>query len=566
MDTTPIINDVNGKQENTLIENIELIVEALQKEGWGADFLTKHQTTLQNIGSKNNLSQIEAFFFAVFINNYYNNRMDIKDLSSVLNCKPIKILNYKDVINALIQKYLIRMHKTAGDPFFSISKEVISSVVNNTTYIHPSPVKKTIYDFFNAINQLFCERLLSEISYEQLEIEISKLVNNNSHLVFIKKLSLYSLFLEESNEILFIYMCHALVNEEEESVSMRDLNNIFGKMSFPYVKSTLKNQSHPLFKCNLIENEYDESFMDSNNYCLTNRAKKEFLSDFTIKQHTKTTNNTLLTYRKIVFKELYYNEIEEKQIQTIKQSLEPARLKAIQKRLVAQSMRKGINILFYGDSGTGKTETALQIAKQCKRDIMHIDISEMRSCWYGESEKKVKNVFNEYQNLIKTTKNIPILLFNEADAIISKRKENVKWSVDQTENTMQNIILEEMENSEGIIIATTNLINNIDSAFERRFLFKVNFEKPCLEAKIHIWNSFLQNCSSSKAFTKLTENDIVSIAENYHFSGGQIENIIRKASIGWIINNKFISKSYIEQLCNEELWVLKNTKKSIGFK
>ncbi len=78
------------------------------------------------------------------------------------------------------------------------------------------------------------------------------------------------------------------------------------------------------------------------------------------------------------------------------------------------------------------------------------------------------------------------LLFNEADGVFGKRKDNPSSNVTQTEIAIQNIILEEMEKLDGILFATTNLTDNLDKAFERRFLFKIRFDKPTLEAKTNI--------------------------------------------------------------------------------
>ena len=84
---------------------------------------------------------------------------------------------------------------------------------------------------------------------------------------------------------------------------------------------------------------------------------------------------------------------------------------------------------------------------------MMVDISETKSMWYGESEKRIKKIFDTYRGYLKTCDIAPILLFNEADAVIGKRKEAGQGSIDQTENAIQNILLQEMENLEGIMIA-----------------------------------------------------------------------------------------------------------------
>src|SRR5690606_29460031 len=90
----------------------------------------------------------------------------------------------------------------------------------------------------------------------------------------------------------------------------------------------------------------------------------------------------------------------------------------------------------------------------------------------------------------------PILFFNEADALISKRKDVGISATGETENRIQNILLEELENFRGILIATTNLVNNLDSAFDRRFLFKVEFQQPDLEVRSKIWKQKLPHLSS----------------------------------------------------------------------
>ena len=120
----------------------------------------------------------------------------------------------------------------------------------------------------------------------------------------------------------------------------------------------------------------------------------------------------------------------------------------------------------------------------------------------------------------------PILLFNEADAIIGKRKNGAESSVDKMENSIQNIILQEMETLDGIMIATTNLEENFDSAFERRFLYKIKFDKPDAAVRQKIWQQMIP---------ELTDNDAKQLASTFDFSGGQIENIARKHSINMVL-------------------------------
>jgi SpoVK/Ycf46/Vps4 family AAA+-type ATPase len=106
--------------------------------------------------------------------------------------------------------------------------------------------------------------------------------------------------------------------------------------------------------------------------------------------------------------------------------------------------------LLYGGPGTGKTASVKQIARTTGRAILMVDIAKIQSKWVGESEKNLSKVFEEYRNGKKAFANDPILLFNEADAILGKRF-SVKSSVDKSYNAMQNILLQELEDFEGIL-------------------------------------------------------------------------------------------------------------------
>ena len=152
----------------------------------------------------------------------------------------------------------------------------------------------------------------------------------------------------------------------------------------------------------------------------------------------------------------------------------------------------------------------------------------------------------------------PILLFNEADAVIGKRKEFGSGSraIDQTENTIQNIILSEMETLSDILIATTNLINNMDSAFERRFLYKVTFDRPSVESRKGIWNVLLPD---------LPEKEADELSGKFDLSGGQIENIARKIEVDSIINGGGLAKDTLMHYCKDEVYNSFNTSKRIGF-
>ncbi|MCH8535274.1 MAG: ATP-binding protein [Flavobacteriaceae bacterium] len=212
--------------------------------------------------------------------------------------------------------------------------------------------------------------------------------------------------------------------------------------------------------------------------------------------------------------------------------------------------------MLHGFPGTGKTESVLQIAKVTNRNIMKVDISSSRSVWYGESEKIIKRIFSDYKSFAKKQQKTPILFINEADAILSKRKTGTSSNIVDTENRIQNILLEEIENFKGILIITTNMANNLDTAFERRFLFKIELKRPSIIAKFEIWKSKMPS---------LTFEKVELLAKEFNFSGGQIDNIARKNEIHEIIHGTKVNLKTLIKFCEEETLGRQTSKTLIGF-
>ena len=268
-------------------------------------------------------------------------------------------------------------------------------------------------------------------------------------------------------------------------------------------------------------------------------------------------NKNLIQFNTIKPKDMYYNERETEAIKNLISLLDEENYRKIQKRLDEKSMRNGFTCLFTGAPGTGKTETAYQIARQTGRDIMAVDIAGTKSMWFGESEKKIKEIFSTYREAVNNSEIVPILLFNEADGIISKRLElnSSSRAVDRAENGIQNIILQEIENLSGILIATTNLTQNIDSAFERRFLYKISFDRPGIDSRKGIWNTMLP---------ELPEELITDLSGKFDLSGGQIENIARKVNVDEILTG-CVPLATLIRYCNDEIKGKFNAIKRIGF-
>ncbi len=225
--------------------------------------------------------------------------------------------------------------------------------------------------------------------------------------------------------------------------------------------------------------------------------------------------------------------------------------------------RKDIDakIIFYGVAGTGKTMTAISLAKTLKRPLLSFDCSKILSMYIGESEKNVRKIFDDFKRLSREAKVEPILLLNEADQFLSSRTEGVGSSADKMHNQMQNIFLEQIEKFNGILIATTNLLDNIDKAFSRRFNYKIEFQKPKIEQRVRLWQIMLpENADYEENFT-------IDELAKYELTGGQINLIIKNTAYRVAVREEslFTMRDFLEEI-EKELGSSFDRDISMGFK
>jgi SpoVK/Ycf46/Vps4 family AAA+-type ATPase len=253
--------------------------------------------------------------------------------------------------------------------------------------------------------------------------------------------------------------------------------------------------------------------------------------------------------------DLYFNPDFAKRIDRMSTILMPQKFADFQASFPKNAKMKGLTLLFHGGPGSGKTETVLQLCRKTKRPLMKIEVTDFQSKWVGESERKLKQIFTDYKTACERMEVAPILFLNECDQIIGKRV-GIRNSVDQMNNALQNILLEQLEQFQGIMIGTTNLTKNLDPAYDRRFLFKIKIGAPEQLQRQTIWQSKLQF---------LSEQDCVSLAE-LSLTGGQIDNISRKCEINQVLTGTYPTLTEIEKHCEEEHSMAAKTAKTIGFR
>jgi SpoVK/Ycf46/Vps4 family AAA+-type ATPase len=227
-----------------------------------------------------------------------------------------------------------------------------------------------------------------------------------------------------------------------------------------------------------------------------------------------------------------------------------------------KNKKKGIDarIIFYGNAGTGKTITALALAKSLKKQVLSFDCSKILSMYVGESEKNVRKIFDNYKDLSLKTKSEPILLLNEADQFLSNRVTGQISGSDKMHNQMQNIFLEQIEKFDGILVATTNLLDSIDKAFSRRFNYKIEFVKPNEIQRLQLWKKLMP-----KELPLENNFDNLKLA-TYKLTGGQIELIIKNTAYKVAVMSEPIFKleDFISQIEKEKKSMFDKEKK-VGF-
>lgn len=227
-----------------------------------------------------------------------------------------------------------------------------------------------------------------------------------------------------------------------------------------------------------------------------------------------------------------------------------------------ESNKQGAVLLLYGAPGTGKTFTAGAIANELHRDLVTLNVPELRNKYYGETEKLIKKAFCEMRELATKEENAPVFLLNEADQLIHERIANTS-TCSTIENSIQSIILEELETFPGFLILTTNLESNLDEAFFRRFDLKFRFGLPDLESRRKLWKMYLR-----KEIPGSADIDLETLAHNYHFSGAQIALVVQNACIEAISRMGKSRRLGLHDLLKyadlEQPWA-SNVRKSIGF-
>lgn len=546
-----------GRKKMDILSALDKIVDAARNSELSGEFYKSCSKQIKYVCGKLDITKEQCVLLSIFIERSWDDKITMGELADYVGCRTTHILRYSSDIDVLVERDYIRRSHSRGKISFHVPSGVLDAFKNNQPVPSRSVENLTLADFFNRIADIFDMVDEDEMECSTAEKRIDELMKGNRHLSFVEKVNgKYGL---EGNDLLVLLIfCHLFITNNDDRIGIHDLEFMFTRWIIRHIRSEMTSGCSTLQEKKLVEWSSDGDFADRESFRLTMNAKRELLDELNLPSLTeKRVSRGMVKATEIKAKRLFYPAEVTHSIDELGQLLEENNYREIHARLQEQGFRCGFTCLFYGVPGTGKTETVLQLARRTGRDILQVNFAEIKSMWVGESEKNIKGLFDSYRNKVKSSPITPILLFNEADAIIGKRQEGAERAVDKMENSIQNIILQEMETLDGILIATTNLVQNMDKAFERRFLYKIRFDKPTVEARAAIWHEMLPTLDMA---------DAVTLAERYDFSGGQIENIARHYAIDAILHGNAVpTAENLAAHCDSERISQSPVKKRIGF-
>ncbi len=419
-------------------------------------------------------------------------------------------------------------------------------------------------------NSISTSRLRSKI--QELEIRIAERVKKTKIDIVVENIFKDN-ELSPKEQVIFL----ALLKEEyaSEFDSLRDMNTLVSLISFDDYEK-IKNRALLEEGSKLIENEiidYDEMLNGfggvSRSFYISEELLQKIMHPDKEKKSKKIKLDMLISEQDLFELVDPKTTLDDVVLTPKTRELLDNLLKQLDRNVVRllrewgiKERRSGVDakIIFYGPPGTGKTMTALSLAKSMKKRVLSFDCSKILSKYVGESEQNVRRIFDTYKDMAQKTKSEPVLLLNEADQFLSARSTEGGGSADKMHNQMQNIFLEQIEKFSGMLIATTNLLENIDSAFSRRFDYKIAFEKPTQKQRLELWRKLLPENAVYE------ENFSIEELSKYALSGGQIKLVLKNCALRVAVKEEpiFLMEDFIATIQREIKGVF-GEEKSMGF-
>ena len=426
---------------------------------------------------------------------------------------------------------------------YYVLRETVMRAINNNGYVNAlSTFAPNNEELKRIINKIRIRLATKEIGVDEYIASMNYTMRRNQHLTLCRSVYEEGIHLLSQEVILAYYVCLAKTLQEgltmlalpgcglEEYGINQGINELVRLGIMQYRQKTVLDDDG--------ESYQEDGYIFTKHYCAFFKEMPELVDDSDLVRTAKHIASSQIKNKQLFFPIQTY-----KTLHKLTKLLSPEEYPKVQAALQAHGFGTGFIELFHGLPGTGKTEFALQLARDTGRDLFMVDVSRLNNKFVGDSEKAYTSLFEAYNTIVATSAVTPILFLNEADAIISKRLQDVNSNTDALHNTIQNILLQALENFEGILIATTNLVTNIDKAFDRRILGKVEFPLPDESCRFKIWKHFLSD---------LPDAWLKDVSRKFVLSGGEIENIAKNFFLATFLDTEEMTRENLIALCQQD--------------
>ena len=543
------------------LARLENISRAAIKSELNLHALARVQGDIDAIASFLGITTAQTILFAVISDLSLQRTVTLEGLAKHFDCSVLRLVTYMKETEYLEKKgFVKRLIRRKGrrpsynDIGFTVPAFVIDALLQGDPAKLEAATRFDLPAFLKQVTDLIDEREENTISTTQVLEEAGFLIAANKQLPFVSYVdSGLKSILSKCAVFAFSFVrLKGQASVDFESFANSLFDDLSQQLEFCQELASGRHELVTTGYIKLIASEFDGEKSAS----LSLRTARELYHSYPNLLKPENDRSGLIDYKSLKNKNLLFCPELKEQLDLLEDIMKPSKFRSYCRQLKRNGLSSGITAVFSGEPGTGKTEEVYQLARRTKRCIMMVDLSQMRNKWFGESEKRVKQVFDDYEAIRKTSLVEPILFINEADGLLTKRIDlsASNEASDRVTNTMQNVLLQALENFEGILIATTNLTGNLDRAYERRFSLRLNFPRPDKHIRASIWKEKLPALANEEARL---------LGERFEISGGEIDNQVRQVLLKKVLNKNNDLYLTLVQSCSESHSF--TSKKKVGY-
>ena len=419
-----VLHEVKAS-DMTIMGNLDKIVTTLiTRDTTGATHLQEQKLpdakdALEYIAGKFDISETQAMLFALMFDRAGYCSCTTKDFAKYLGVTSLRAYSYYEDYEVLRKKWLIRMTQ---DGMFRIPRMVIAEARKDKVFKKPDFKNLDIAGLVSQIGHFVAYVNQSEYSVEEAVEDAQAALSENPGTGMSRVYEKYQIndcAIDE--KFLFFLLINSRLENGMDTMPVATLTTYFSDAACISLRKSIFNECLCLQEKNIIEFELSGGIVSKDQIRINEDILTEICQDAPVLLEKGSPAVGVISPDSIVKKKLFFSDEVQKDITILSGLLEEHKYDELKLRMRKNGMREGFTCLFYGTPGTGKTECVYQLAKECGRELIEVDVAALMSCFVGQTEKNTRRLFENYRRMVHRGRKAPILLFNEADAILGRR-------------------------------------------------------------------------------------------------------------------------------------------------